>query len=99
MTQDEAGRPDCDPKGDREYGDAPMDTTSPSFPETLQELPPRLRAELLRHLRCTDEARAEERERLRPDPVMAAWVELLDELESGGPLMREVVRDTIDDSS
>jgi hypothetical protein len=33
--------------------------------------------------------------RLRPDPVMAAWVELLDELESGGPLMREVVRDGI----
>ena len=27
---------------------------------------------------------------------MAAWVELLDELESGGPLMREAVRDALD---
>lgn len=67
-----------------------MDTTAPGLPETLQALPPRLQAELLRHLRCTDEVRSEERERYRPDPVMAAWVDLLDELESGGPLMREV---------
>lgn len=34
--------------------------------------------------------------RLHPDPVMAAWVELLDELESGGPLMREVVHDSLE---
>ena len=66
---------------------------------SLQTLPPRLRAELLRYLRCTDEAHAEERERVRPDPVMAAWLDLLDELEAGGELMREVVRDVIDDSS
>ena len=44
-------------------------------------------------------ARAEERERLRSDPIMAAWVELLDELESGGPLMREVVRDALGDDN
>jgi hypothetical protein len=40
--------------------------------------------------------RAEERERYRPDPVMAAWVELLDELDAGGPLMREAVRDSLE---
>jgi hypothetical protein len=27
---------------------------------------------------------------------MAAWVELLDELEPGGPLMREAVRDQLE---
>jgi len=64
--------------------------------DTLNALPPRLRADLLRHLRCTDDARAEERERLRPDPVMAAWLDLLDELEAGGPLMWEVVRDSLE---
>lgn len=69
---------------------------STEFLDALQSLPPRLRAELLRHLRCTHEARAEERERLRPDPVMAAWLDLLDELEAGGPLMREVVRESLE---
>ena len=73
-----------------------MDTTTTDLSQTLQALPPRLRAELLRHLRCADAVRAEERERYRPDPVMAAWVELLDELETGGPLMREAVRDTLE---
>lgn len=66
-----------------------------ALPETLQALPVRLRAELLRYLRCTDEARIEERERLRPVPLMADWIDLLDELEAGGPLMREVVRDSL----
>ena len=45
-----------------------MDRTAPGLPETLQALPVRLRAELLRHLRCADAVRAEERERYRPDP-------------------------------
>jgi hypothetical protein len=67
-----------------------------TLPETLQALPVRLRAELLRYLRCTDEARIEERERLRADPLMADWVDLLAELELGGPLMREVVRDSLE---
>ena len=71
-------------------------STAPTLLDTLHSLPPRLRAELLRHLRCADEARAEERERLRPDPVMAAWIELLDELEAGGEVMREVVRDSLE---
>jgi hypothetical protein len=67
-----------------------------ALPKTLQALPVRLRAELLRYLRCADEARIEERERLRADPLMADWVDLLDELEIGGPLMREVVRDSLE---
>lgn len=45
----------------------------------------------MRYLRCTDEACAS-----IPIQVMAAWVELLDELESGGPLMREVVHDSLE---
>ena len=73
-----------------------MDATPVELLDTLQALPPRLRADLLRHLRCSDEARAEERERLRPDPVMAAWMDLLDELEAGGELMRELVRDALE---
>lgn len=73
-----------------------MDTTTANLSDTLEELPPRLQAELLRHLRCADAVRAEERDRYRPDPVMGAWVELLDELEAGGPLMREVVRDSLE---
>ena len=69
---------------------SPAVTATPAdLSDTLQALPPRLRAELLRHLRCADAVRAEERERLGPDPVMAAWLDLLDELEAGGPLMRD----------
>ncbi|HET6712507.1 MAG TPA: hypothetical protein VFI59_02215 [Actinomycetota bacterium] len=64
--------------------------------KSLQTLPPRLRADLARHLRCIHEARAEERERLRPDPRLADWLDLLDELEASGPLMREVVRDSLE---
>ncbi len=71
-----------------------MDTAQ-DLTQTLQALPPRLQAELLRHLRCADAVRAEER-RYRRDPVMAAWNELLDELEAGGELMREVVRDSLE---
>ena len=41
----------------REYGGALMDTTTADLSDTLQALPPRLQAELLRHLRCSDEAR------------------------------------------
>jgi hypothetical protein len=67
-----------------------------ALPESLQALPVRLCAELLRYLRCNDEARIEERDRYRPDPLMADWLDLLDELEAGGPLMREVVRDSLD---
>ena len=38
-----------------------------------------------------------ERERLlRPDPRLADWIDLLDELEAGGPLMREVVRGSLE---
>ena len=70
-------------------------TDAANLPETLQALPVRLRAEL-HSLRCADEARAEERERYRPAPLMADWVDLLDELEIGGPLMREVVRDSLE---
>jgi hypothetical protein len=87
-----AGRPECDPP----VGDALTDTTTANLSDTLQALPPRLQAELLRHLRCADAVQAEERDRYRPDPVMGAWVELLDELEAGGPLMREVVRDSLE---
>lgn len=43
----------------------------------------------------TEAVRAEARERLRFDPVIAAWAELPDEAEAGGPLMREAVRDLL----
>ena len=52
-----------------------MHTTAPDLSETLQVLPARLRAELLRYLRCADEVRAEERGRYRSDPVMAPELE------------------------
>jgi hypothetical protein len=35
------------------------------------------------------------RRRLRPDPVLGSWCDLLDELETGGSLMRELVREAL----
>ena len=49
-----------------------------------------LRAELLGYLRCPEDVRGAVRKRLRQDPSFMDWCDLLDELETGGAVMRQV---------
>lgn len=55
-----------------------------------------LRAELLGYLRCPEDVRDAVRERLRQDPSFTDWCDLLDELEAGGEVMRQAVRDSLE---
>ncbi|HET6712511.1 MAG TPA: hypothetical protein VFI59_02235 [Actinomycetota bacterium] len=61
----------------------------------LEDNPQAFWAELLGYLRCPEDVRDAVRERLRQDPSFTEWCDLLDELEAGGEVMRQAVRDSL----
>lgn len=61
-----------------------------------QAASPWLRAELLGYLRCPEDVREAVRERLREDLSSTDWCDLLDEIETGGDVMRRAVRNSLE---